>query len=510
MTAAGPAEIRPDQRAGQSLTIVHLSDLHFGPSSHRFGSQTAAARDRAAAGPSLLDSLKADLAAVLSREPPETSAPVLIAVTGDLTHEAKPDQFHEAARFISDLETFLEDRSARTVIVPGNHDVMWEEPDMDDRLSAWRGFAQNRLHRDVVGLPEHPYALVHTDYATSHGTIVAAINSAAFVEKVKDTKDLNDPKLKQNQGLISPDGIDDLDRQLSFLPRDNSLLRIALVHHHPILIPDLVEPERAYDAILDSGDLLKTLRQYGFHLILHGHKHLPFNFSEDSRAAYSTQQPREQRPILVVAGGSAGSTAIPDNKMQTPTNFYNILRIKWLPSSGECRSRIEPRQLVRFKSGTPLPRGKWHWEPSLPDDRCYEPPPSEPDEVSPGEHTIPFAGSGINDAPRKRTYASNRGAFPVVELRPSLVPSQAHEAQVWIEHHRRDQTPHERRLVKVVWSAGPLHDVTTVSDDPSDRFATVFSYYGPMLVMAELAFADGHQTTQYIYVHLRHGSEQGG
>ncbi len=100
--------------------------------------------------------------------------------------------------------------------------------------------------------------------------------------------------------------------------------------------------------------------------------------------------------------------------MQTATNFYNILRIKWLPSSGECRSRIEPRQLVRFKSGTLLPRGKWHWEPCLPDDRCYEPSPSQAEEVSPGEEeTIPFAGSGIDDKPRKRAqgYSRERTSF---------------------------------------------------------------------------------------------------
>ena len=450
----------------------------------------------------------ADLASVLSHEPSETSAPVLIAVTGDLTDEARPAEFSEAASFISGLETLLRDRSAQAVIVPGNHDVLWTESNMNNRLSAWRGFARD-LNRNVVGLPEHPYALVHEDYASSHGTIIAAINSAAFVEKVKDTGDPNDPKQKQNQGWISPDGIDDLDRQLDSLPRDDGLLRIALVHHHPILIPDLVEKGRAYDAIADGGDLLKTLRRYGFHLILHGHKHLPFNFSEDSRAAYSTRQPREQRPILVVCGGSVGSTGLSD-RMEIPTNFYNILRIKWLPKSGECRSRIEPRQLIRHESGILLPRRKWHWEPCLPDDRCYETPASEPDEMSPREQTSPFAGSGINDKPRTGVYENNRGALPVIELRPSLIPSQAHEAEVWIEHHRPELTPDAKRLVKVIWSAGSLHDVTTVFDDPSGRFAAVFSYYDSMLVMAELTFADGHQTTQYIYVPMRHGSEQGG
>ena len=44
---------------------------------------------------------------------------------------------------------------------------------------------------------------------------------------------------------------------------------------------------------------------------------------------------------------------------------------------------------------------------------------------------------------------------------------------MWIEHHPfKDGTPLEP-LVKVVWSAGQRHEVTTVSDDPSGRFAAV-------------------------------------
>jgi 3',5'-cyclic AMP phosphodiesterase CpdA len=484
------ARTYPVEDVGRSLTIVHLSDLHFGPT-HRFGSQATAGGDRVAGGQSLLDSLKADLAAVLTNETPDLSAPILITVTGDLTNAASLDQFRDAGAFIVGLEKFLEDWTGRTVIVPGNHDVLWEQPDIEDRLSAWRGFARDRLKKDVVGLPEHPFALVLDDYAASHGTIIAAINSAGFVEKNKPD---------QNRGRISDDGIEDLDEQLKALPENDDSLRIALVHHHPILIPDLVEGGRGYDAIVDAGNLLRILRRHGFHMILHGHKHLPFHFSEDSRAAYSTREPREQRPILVVCGGSVGSTELSD-RMKAPTNFYNIIHVKWLPMSGECRSRIEPRQLVRHDSDdTELPGREWHWAPSLPDDRCYEPPPPERDNASGQRQTTLFSG---DDVPRQDAYRTNRGAFPVVEIRPSLDPSQAHEANLWIVRHWVPNGTPEQRLVKVVWSAGEKHDVTTVADDPSGRFDAVFAYYGPMLVKADLTFADGDCSTQYIYVHMR-------
>ena len=482
-------EPRAQGDVGQSLTIVHLSDLHFGPS-HRFGSQTTAGGDRVADGQSLLSSLKVDLASVLSGTPGEPPAPVLIAITGDLTDRAAPEEFRAVAPFILGLENALADQGAGAVLVPGNHDVQWEQPDMDDRLSAWRGFARDRLKRDVVGLPDHPFARVHDNYVASHGAIVVAINSAGFVEKDKPDG---------NRGRISGEGIADLERQLASLPPGQTYLRLALVHHHPILIPDLVEASRGYDAIVDGGDLLNVLRRNGFQLILHGHKHLPFQFSEDSRAAFSTREMREQRPILVVCRGSVGSSDISD-RMQTPTNYYNIIRVKWLPTSGEFRCRIEPRQLVRHESGAPLPQRRWHWQPCLPDDRCYEPPPSDNADGPLLGSVIRFASSNVDDSARDGAYQTHRFAFPVVDIHPSLISSQAHEAHVWIERHRIDryQDDPTMRLDKVVWSAGRKHQVTSVADDPAGRFAAVFVYYGPMLIMAELTFADGYRSTQFI------------
>ncbi|MEZ5952199.1 MAG: hypothetical protein R3C12_24015 [Planctomycetaceae bacterium] len=58
---------------------------------------------------------------------------------------------------------------------------------------------------------------------------------------------------------------------------------LALIHHHPVLIPALVEADRNYDAVLRSGHLLNLLNKYGFHLVLHGHKHWPCTFTVDNK-----------------------------------------------------------------------------------------------------------------------------------------------------------------------------------------------------------------------------------
>ena len=75
-----------------------------------------------------------------------------------------------------------------------------------------------------------------------------------------------------------------------------------------MLIPGLAETEKGYDAVENAGYLLTQLRNFGFHLILHGHKHTPYHFSEDSYTAFRQDR---RPPILIVAGGSASSTQLP-------------------------------------------------------------------------------------------------------------------------------------------------------------------------------------------------------
>ena len=81
------------------LTLLHLSDLHFGPP---FVAEAAEAVVRMAD--------EVDLDAVI--------------VSGDLTQRAKPEQFRDARRFIERLP------DVPTLVVPGNHDVplyrVWE------------------------------------------------------------------------------------------------------------------------------------------------------------------------------------------------------------------------------------------------------------------------------------------------------------------------------------------------------------------------------------------------
>jgi 3',5'-cyclic AMP phosphodiesterase CpdA len=484
------------ENAGTSALIVHLSDVHFG-TTHRFANSVTPDGDTVVDGPGLLDSIAADVTSRLDATV-EGLCPILICITGDLTETASVDEFDEAATFVRGLEKRLSALGARVVLTPGNHDVLWTNNSPAKRLLHWRAFLRDDLRIDGVGLDGQEYAKVHTEFLESHGVIVAAINSAAFVQK--DTPETH-------RGRLSDEGLKQLEAQLSTLESDvfRSSIRVAIVHHHPILIPDLAEPRRRYDAIVDGGFLMKVLRAHRFHLVLHGHKHLPYHFSEDSHAAYSTVEPREQRPIFVVCGGSVGSKELSD-RMAAPTNFYNLIWVKWLPSSQECRTRVEPRFLVRHRANMELPEHQWYWRQGVADDRCHSPSGPPAGRAGGGEEHFDWDRAGLSDHDRQVEYERLRGVFAVVKICPSLLPGQAHEAQVWVEHHPGPQgSPRPETLRRVTWSAGRRHSVVRVSDDATGRFEARFAYYGAMLVRAQLEFTDGTEATQFIYVRLEQG-----
>ncbi|MBX7432542.1 metallophosphoesterase [Mycobacterium sp. Y57] len=463
-------------QGGQSLRIIHLSDVHFGKE-HIFGGEKTPAGDFVSGGPSLAESIRADLAQI------EDAAPQIVCLTGDLTQTASPAEFEQARLF---CEALCYDNASLgpLAIVPGNHDVDWTAKSGKTRMRPWSHFLVDLRGTADDWTDDRRDAYVRTDLVKSHGVLIAEINSCRFVEK--DTPD-------EQRGRVSEKALDELETQLSKLKRGAAkhCIRIALVHHHPILIPELAEQGRGYDSIHGAGHLLRILRQHGFHLLLHGHKHNPFTFTEDSLRAQ--QEERHAHPLFVVCGGSASSSALP---AESPINCYNRIDIKWLPDAQQYRCRVETRTLIRARRGMPLIRTRWSWQALSRDDRSFRPErfAAKNDRLSWREFN-----ARDKDTRRKQQYRRSRGVFPTVAVRPSLTPGQAHEALVELRSHPCEDVE-TIDVERVRWSAGPKHAVFELGQEHSrSRFRAVFSYYGPMLIQASVTWVDGHKADLFIY-----------
>ena len=315
--------------------------------------------------------------------------------------------------------------------------------------------------------------------------LVAEINSSYYVEK--ETVD-------ESRGQVDLQAISSLRRALEDTAANSKdWIKVAVVHHHPVLLPSFVEPNRDIDAILNAQSLLDLLREHGFQLILHGHKHYPQIFSYDPDPAWETA--KTPIPQLIVAGGSAGSRTLPDGKERA--NTYNVMAIKWNPNALQARIQIVTRGLTTVGPAKKLDPDRWSWKTLRVYDRVLSPFDSLP--LLSQFTRIPFPSPKDElEIARSKHYAELRLNMPVVEVLPSLIAGQGYEARVWIVPHRyQTDSP-----VKVVWSAGHMFERKISGPESAPDFCSSFHYWGPMLIQAELTFMDGHKGIGYVYARL--------
>lgn len=477
---------RPKKKHAEihQLQVFHISDLHFG-STHRFNPEKGPDGQLLpqAGVKSFHDILIEDLASG------DDTCPTLIAVTGDMTSKHEQPGFEEAARFLKKLIKSPVGGKVRGVsslaVVPGNHDVDRDGADAEEKWGRWTKFYKSVFGKSPS--PKKPLDFVTLQDHSESGFCVLTLNSEMYVSSTNADQyrgQIDEGQLEKVRTLLESNKTS-LDRSI----------RIALIHHHPVLIPQLVEADRNYDAVLRSGHLLNLLNKHGFHLILHGHKHWPCSFPQDVRNAYDRAS---VRPLLVVSGGSAGSRELPSGIKE---NCYNRILVKWNSDTEEVRIRVETRGLqTSDDNGQPLPtRAAWTWKTLRIDDRVFYRNQRLPEVPFPSPVIEVSDTLSPSEPHRISEYARLRGNLPVVEVRPSFEPFQKYEAVFWLAEHQGSMSA--ERPVHVKWSAGPNFPVLDIKAGNDGRFAGAYSYFGPVLIQATLTFKD--KTKQHAYVYAR-------
>jgi len=482
----------PEQMPAKTrqLEIVHLSDIHFGLR-HRFNPPKTVDGDEPEdkSFPSLLDKLTQDLTR------PDPNCPVAVCITGDIVETGSVEEYKEAEQFIEGLINApilgrCRDKTC-LFIVPGNHDVKFDSDDIGIRWQQWTEF-YNRFYGTNIRR-EEPHGLVQLyDRTEDLGAIFLCLNSAIHVQKGRPDEDRG--RLDVKQLTFIEESLEALDAS-----KLQDAIRVAIVHHHPVLIPALSEPGRGYDAIHNSGKLLTILRKYGFHLVLHGHKHNPNTFTDDTKSAH---QDLPDQPIFVAAGGSAGSCGLPP--FPKCANCYNHIKIKWHPVGNQMRIRAETRSLSIFnRDGTERLPTRWTWETMTVDDRHFSSVDHTPTPGRSKERSYDPKVDDEWDKLRIELYVQTRGNLPTVQILPSLIPGQAYEAVLWIVPHPYGVPKSKNDIPKeVTWSAGKRFEVVTVQREDDPNYTARQTYWGPMLVQAKMTFPDGYVAVTHVYARM--------
>ena len=488
------------------VRILHLSDLHFGRNHICRPRQEGAAT---LGIPTLAKLIRNDLSnptwetVIWSREKAGAKTPLLVALTGDLTQKAEVNEFDEASEFITDLtkgELLGTHVSLKDIlVVPGNHDVEFQYSDPAHRFARYCSF-YNALFASIqpnirnFARSGEAHSISQIRQFPADRVLVLEVNSCFYVEK--ETQD-------ESRGQIDQATITTLRSQLAKLPSDaKQWIKVALVHHHPVLMPSFVESGRGVDSILNARSLLNLLRDHGFQVILHGHKHYPQVFSYDPDSAWSTAE--ASLPQIVIAGGSIASTSLPEAKEKC--NTYNLITIKWNPDALQARIQVVTRGLKRLDSDGELDFDRWEWSTLRVFDKVLSPYENTP---LPGQvSTIPKpVPRDTMDDHRFNQYQNLRYNMPVVEVLPSLMPGQGYEAKVWLVPHRPG-IDHKEYPKKVTWCAGQSFSHRKICDriasgrNAATEFCTTFHYWGPTLIQAILEFDDGVVQTGYVYARL--------
>jgi 3',5'-cyclic AMP phosphodiesterase CpdA len=493
----------------RQLTLIHLTDLHFSDRQHRFRPPVPpdGRPGKDLGWPTLLESLTQDWAKgpfanrgvrpnpsipapLQPGQKPDPNTRVVVALTGDLTETSLDTEYANASRFVEGCAAatiFGWKMSADDIfVVPGNHDLQWDQKTPKGRWLRFTDF-YNTLRGSRLGA-DRPEKLTRLIDQSGNGLIVAEINSSAHIEKDQE-----------NRGEVDHAAITSLRRELEAIDpaRRHRAIKVALVHHHPVLLPVLAEAKEGYSAFVNSNNLLERLRHFGFHLVLHGHKHMPYTFWYDPACAWEGDL---AYPLMIAAGGTAGSKDL-KNEPGT-TNTYNVITLRWDPDLERVRIHAETRGLVRTDAANKaLDPDQLHWKTLRVNDRHFALPRVPVNYQSGTPRTPSEAEAAELEEPRGKAIYSTRRNFPVVDILPSLDPQQGNEARVRIE--AQVEAHGYKPPTRVEWWAGRnFASLISVTRKQDPTFGARFTYYGAVLIQCRLHWADGTSATAHIFAPL--------
>lgn len=291
----------------KSLKIAVISDLHCHPEREKTSENNTLLFTEKLRSPSNEHPVE-DLLDVIGKE--EITVDLVLS-PGDFTHQSDKQGFVSGWSFVIELSRAL--NSTEVIATIGNHDI-----DTRQKYSAYsfdipKKIRQNfPMKEDRLSLFwDKGYTIIEeTDYQ------LLVINSAHFHTHMQGDSEKENPIVK---GKVDLGQVEEIGRYLA-THSDDSRIKIAMCHHHPIKHARNELGE--HDFVENGEELMAVLGQHKFDLVIHGHKHDPW-------LRYYIASNGYQIPILSSGSFSATNQILWINKF----NYFHLLEITKVPNS---------------------------------------------------------------------------------------------------------------------------------------------------------------------------------
>lgn len=191
-----------------------------------------------------------------------------LLVCGDITNGATEAEVNLASSIVDKIANLLGVSNDGVYWTLGNHDRSWDLISAHGSASVAYKFFEDSNFQNVIdvngkgSLTSEPFYTLRED----DKLLIATINTSAH--------DL--PNTKPHHGKVTTELLGKLSADLDTIADKEDLVRILLMHHHPLDYPDLSSIESTdFSALQNAGNLISFLSEHKFDLVVHGHRHYP-------------------------------------------------------------------------------------------------------------------------------------------------------------------------------------------------------------------------------------------
>ncbi|MFL9485195.1 metallophosphoesterase family protein [Chitinophagaceae bacterium LWZ2-11] len=189
----------------------------------------------------------------------------LVLSPGDFTHQSDRQGFFSGWSYVTELARAMNSKSVIATI--GNHDIDSRHQYSEYSFDIPKKIKQNfPLESKYLGtFWESGFTFIEQENYQ-----ILVINSTHFHTHYNVDATIENPAVK---GKIDRAQIEQIEKYLK-LNNDNTKIKIALCHHHPVKHSRNELGE--HDFVENGDELIDVLGKYKYDLFIHGHKHDPW------------------------------------------------------------------------------------------------------------------------------------------------------------------------------------------------------------------------------------------